>query len=163
MIAPREVGSTERSTTFIPSMEIPVLFLAGVLASAVTVCWIAGADAASPPVPIESVDATTRATWLIDGMVIDAQTEQPIQSFVVTPGSLSVDDQGRSSVRWRANLNREMKQGMLQWPRTSGFSVMRFRITADGYLPVVTQQIHRGGPHTRMKLKLTRQQTADQD
>ena len=105
-------------------------------------------------VPLESVDAMTRSMWLIDGTVMDAKTGQPVANFVVTPGSLSKDDAGKSTIRWRDNLKRPMKAGRLRWPRTSGFSVMRFRVTADGYKPLVTQRIWRGGPHTRILVRL---------
>ncbi|QDV83259.1 hypothetical protein [Planctomycetes bacterium TBK1r] len=104
--------------------------------------------------PVESVDAATRSMWLIDGVVVDSVSSQPISDFTVTPGSLSTDETGRSTVRWRDNLKREMTAGRLRWPRTSGFSVMRFRVTADGYRPAVTQRIWRGGPHTQIKVRL---------
>ena len=104
--------------------------------------------------PVESVDAATRSMLLIDGIVLDAATLEPIAKFTVTPGSLSTDDQGKATIRWRDNLKREMNDGRLLWPRTSGFSVMRFRVTAQGYRPATTQRIWRGGPHTRMKVRL---------
>ncbi|WP_182870822.1 hypothetical protein [Stieleria mannarensis] len=122
--------------------------------SILSVSWAGGWSAAEDLPPIESVDAATRAMWLIDGGVIDSVTSEPIGDFIVTPGSLSVDDSGRSTVRWRDNLKREMKAGRLRWPRTSGFSVMRFRVTADGYRPAVTQRIWRGGPHTQIMVRL---------
>ncbi|MCA9136935.1 MAG: hypothetical protein KDB00_09250 [Planctomycetales bacterium] len=104
--------------------------------------------------PVESVDAATRSMWLIDGIVIDADTSKKIDRFTVTPGSLSTDDAGKSMVRWRDNLKREMTEGRLRWPRTSGFSVMRFRVSADSYIPVTTQRIWRGGPHTRVIIRM---------
>ncbi|PAY19803.1 hypothetical protein CKO51_09360 [Rhodopirellula sp. SM50] len=115
---------------------------------------LSGAAAAEELPPIESVDAATRSMWLIDGVVVDSVSSQPIPDFTVTPGSLSTDDTGRSTVRWRDNLKREMTAGRLRWPRTSGFSVMRFRVTAQGYRPAVTQRIWRGGPHTQIKVRL---------
>ena len=108
------------------------------------------------PAPVESVDGATRTRWLIDGLVVDAISKEPIKSFVVTPGTMSTDDRGRAVVRWRDNLKREMSDGVLQWPRTSGFSEMRFRVTARGYRPLVTHPMRRGGPHTRIKVSMTK-------
>jgi hypothetical protein len=127
----------------------PILTLA-ILATALDI-----AIAQTPP-PIESVDAATRSMWLIDGTVVDSETDRPIRRFAVTPGTLSTDERGRTTIRWRDNLKREMIQGRLRWPRTSGFSVMRFRITADGYNPAISQRVWRGGPHTRIKVHLKR-------
>ncbi|QDV42882.1 hypothetical protein Enr13x_27330 [Stieleria neptunia] len=121
---------------------------------AVFAALLSGAAAAEELPPIESVDAATRSMWLIDGVVVDSVSSEPIPDFTVTPGSLSTDDAGRSTVRWRDNLKREMIAGRLRWPRTSGFSVMRFQVTADGYRPAVTQRIWRGGPHTQIKVRL---------
>jgi len=106
------------------------------------------------PLPLESVDAATRSMWLIDGVVVDQLSSLPLKNFTVTPGTLSTDEQGRTTIRWRDNLKREMKDGRLRWPRTSGFSVMRFRVTADGHSPAITQRVWRGGPHTRIKVRL---------
>lgn len=108
----------------------------------------------SPAVDLNAVDAATRAMWLIDGTVVNAETREPIDAFLVTPGTTSTDDDGKTAIRWRDNLKRPMTEGRLQWPRTSGFSVMRFRITAPGYQPAVTHRIWRGGPHTRILVKL---------
>lgn len=113
-------------------------------------------DTGAETVPLESVDATTRSMWLIDGVVLDATSLQPLKDFSVTPGTLSTDQRQRTSLRWRDNLKREMKDGRLRWPRTSGFSVMRFRVTAEGYNPAVTQRIWRGGPHTRIQVRMKR-------
>ena len=107
-------------------------------------------------VPIETVDAATRSMWLIDGTVVDAKSLQPLKEFLVTPGSLSTGQQDRTTLRWRDNLKREMKDGRFRWPRTSGFSVMRFRVTAEGYQPAITHRIWRGGPHTRIQVRLKR-------
>ena len=106
--------------------------------------------------PIESVDAATRSMWLIDGMVVDAKSLQPLKEFLVTPGSLSTGQQDGTTLRWRGNLKRDMKDGRFRWPRTSGFSVMRFRVTAEGYQPAITHRIWRGGPHTRIQVRLKR-------
>jgi hypothetical protein len=111
-------------------------------------------DIPSETVPLESVDAATRSMWLMDGVVLDATSLRPLKDFSVTPGTLSTDQHQRTSLRWRENLKREMKDGRLRWPRTSGFSVMRFRVTADGYNPAVTQRIWRGGPHTRIQVRM---------
>ena len=112
-----------------------------------------GAPKGTDPLPpLQTVDAATRSMWLIDGLVIDKQTGRRINRFVVTPGSLSADENGKSAVRWRDNLKREMKAGRLRWPRTSGFSVMRFRVTAEGYRPAMTQKVWRGGPHIRIRV-----------
>ncbi|MEM0926607.1 MAG: hypothetical protein AAGJ83_11260 [Planctomycetota bacterium] len=100
------------------------------------------------------IDNTTRAMWLLDGEVIDRKTGKRIGDFVVTPGSLSTNDRGQTRVRWRENLARTMKNGQLRWPRTSGFSEMRFRVTAEGYLPFITHRIRRGGPYTRLRLRV---------
>jgi len=105
-------------------------------------------------VPLEAVDAETRAMWLIDGQVVDASDGMPIESFTVTPGTLSIEPDGKTTVRFRDNLHREMTAGRLRWPRTSGFAVMRFRVSADGYRPLVTPRIHRGGPHVRIRVQL---------
>ncbi|KAA5547142.1 hypothetical protein FYK55_01630 [Roseiconus nitratireducens] len=116
---------------------------------------------AEPPAslpPVASVDAETRAKWLIDGTVVDAETGAAIESFRITPGTLSSDEDGKIRIRWRDNLERVMSAGRLQWPRTSGFSVMRFRISADGYRPAVSHQISRGGPHVRMRVRLLAEQ-----
>lgn len=122
-------------------------------------CLLTAAADANDDLPsVETVDAEVRSMWLIDGVVFDAETSKPIAEFTVTPGSLSTDDEGKSTIRWRANLKRDMKAGRLRWPRTSGFSVMRFKITAPGYVPAVTQRIWRGGPHTRIKIRLKPEQ-----
>jgi hypothetical protein len=115
------------------------------------------------PPPVESIDAATRAMWLIDGRVVDARSGQPIESFTVTPGTLSQDDQGRTTIRWRENLERDMEAGRLRWPRTSGFSVMRFRIRADGYHPALTPTIRRGGPHLRLNARLRPREIKEAD
>lgn len=125
----------------------------------VTLCltnlvWAANLVAAPPLPPLESIEAASRARWLIEGPVIDAKTGSSVEAFTVIPGSISTDDNGRATIRWRENLKREMKAGHLQWPRTSGFSVMRFKIIAEGYHPVVSPIIRRGGPHLRMRVKL---------
>lgn len=104
--------------------------------------------------PVETVDAATRTRWLVDGVIVDAMTGQPVKEAIVTPGTLSVSSEGRTTIRWRDQLKLEMKPGSFQWPRTSGFSIMRFRVTAPGYHPAITQKIRRGGPHIRMKVKL---------
>ena len=117
--------------------------------------WLATAVAAEDDLPaVERVDAASRAKWLLEGSVTDRQTGQPVGEFTLVPGSISTDETGRSVIRWRENLKREMANGVLQWPRTSGFSVMRFQVTADGYQPAVTHIIRRGGPHTRLRLQL---------
>jgi hypothetical protein len=118
---------------------------------------IAGGEAfpqRPPMVDLDSIDAATRAMWLIDGSVVDAATGESIPNFTVTPGSLSTDDEGKTTVRWRDNLSRDMADGRFQWPRTSGFSLMRFRVTAEGYRPAITHRIWRGGPHTRIHVRL---------
>lgn len=109
------------------------------------------------PLPrVESVDAATRTRWLINGTVVDRQTKQPVKAFSVTPGTTSIDATGKTTIRWRENLKREMTNGAFQWPRTSGFSVMRFRVTASGYDSAVTHKINRGGPHIRLRVQLNR-------
>ena len=108
-----------------------------------------------PLPPVESAEASTRARWMMDGAVVDAKSGKPIQKFEVTPGTDSIDpESGKVRVRWRDNLKKQMSGGALRWPRTSGFSVMRFRITAAGYQPLVTQMMRRGGPHIRIRVKL---------
>jgi len=115
--------------------------------------WTSAA-AAPPWQPLRSVDAETRTRWLVDGRVVDAASGKPIPVFTVTPGSLSTDERGRTELRLRENLAKDMRDGTLRWPRTSGFAEMRFRISAEGYRPVVTQRIRRGGPHIRMRIRL---------
>ena len=132
--------------------QITVMLLLWVTGQAM---FMTGVTAADPLPAVESVDAKTRSMWLIDGRVFDSKTNQPLKQFTVTPGSLSTDDSGRTTVRWRDNLKREMTDGLLRWPRTSGFSVMRFRITAKGYRAAVSQRIWRGGPHTQMVVPLS--------
>lgn len=105
--------------------------------------------------PVETVDASTRTRWLVDGVILDSATGKEVKGAVVVPGTLAITSEGRTTIRWRDQLKREMKPGVFQWPRTSGFSVMRFRVTAPGYHPVITQKIRRGGPHIRMKVRLT--------
>lgn len=114
---------------------------------------------------LRSVPASTRAMWLIDGSVVDAETGKAVEQFIVTPGTIGSDEDGRTKIRWRENLQRKMKDGELRWPRTSGFSVMRFRVSAKGYHPVTTHRIWRGGPYTRMRvaLKPKANQTATSD
>ena len=104
--------------------------------------------------PLVAVDGATRMKWLIYGQAVDASTGKPIPAFTVTPGTISVDETGKSVVRWRDNLKIEMQNGQIRWPRTSGFSQMRFRVSAKGYRPLVTHVIRRGGPHLRMKVSL---------
>ncbi|MEO1529703.1 MAG: hypothetical protein AAFX06_30160 [Planctomycetota bacterium] len=108
-------------------------------------------------VDLREVDGGTRMKWLIDGTVVDSKTGKPIEEFIATPGTFSVDDSGRSVVRWRDNLKISMRGGEFKWPRTSGFSEMRFRISANGYRPVVTPAMRRGGPYTRIRVTLTRE------
>lgn len=108
----------------------------------------------SHALPFEGVDNATRAKWLLDGNVIDAKTGKPIERFLVTPGTRTIDDQGETQIRWRENLAKKMSDGLLRWPRTSGFSEMRFKVTADGYRPLVTHSVRRGGPHTRVRIRL---------
>lgn len=134
-----------------------MIFLNHVRRSAAVLLLIAAASPTIAQVPsneLESIDAATRSMWLISGTVVDADSNKPVKAFTVTPGSLSTDDQGKTAVRWRDNLKREMSNGKLLWPRTSGFSLMRFRITAPGYQPAVTHRIWRGGPHTRMLVRI---------
>lgn len=102
----------------------------------------------------KTVDGAKRMKWLIDGSVVDSKSEQPLAEFIVTPGTLSVDDAGRTTVRWRDNLKIVMREGRFQWPRTSGFSEMRFRVSAKGYRALVTPAMRRGGPYTRIRVRL---------
>lgn len=112
-------------------------------------------SASESPPSLQDIDASTRAKWLIDGAVVDTVTGKAIKQFIVTPGTTSLDDAtGQTTIRWRDNLKRSMSDGRLQWPRTSGFSVMRFRIDADGYRPIITHEIWRGGPYTRIKVRM---------
>ena len=106
--------------------------------------------------PIVAVDGATRMKWLIRGVAVDAVSGEPIPALTVTPGTLSVDASGKSVVRWRDNLKIDMKGGQIRWPRTSGFSQMRFRVSAPGYQPLVTHVIRRGGPHLRIKVALVK-------
>ena len=116
--------------------------------------------AAQDLAPVEQTNAATRTKWMIVGRAVDATTGKPLPSFSVVPGTDSIDDEtGKTVVRWRENLKRDMKAGQLQWPRTSGFSVMRFRISAPGYRPLVTQMMRRGGPHVRLRMKLRPEKT----
>ncbi|MCS7470387.1 hypothetical protein NZK35_27370 [Stieleria sp. ICT_E10.1] len=147
-LKPRQTREKNASQRYLPDLLFRCLLLA-------VFCTLGMVGAAAEDLaPIESVDAATRSMWLIDGVVVDSVSSKPIPNFTVTPGSLSTDDTGRSTVRWRDNLKREMTAGRLRWPRTSGFSVMRFQVTADGYRPAVTQRIWRGGPHTQIKVRL---------
>lgn len=103
--------------------------------------------------PVESVDSLTRSMWLIQGTVHDALTGKPIPQVTMIPGSLSRDQSGKTVVRWRENLKRNMRD-QLKWPRTSGYSVMRFKLIAEGYQPIITQRVYRGGPHIRLRVKM---------
>ena len=136
-----------------------ILFCSVVIASA-PCCAQQPAQESSSVVPLEKVDAATRSRWLLDGTVVDAESGKPIREFVVTPASLSTDDNGKTILRWRDNLNRTMRGGVLKWPRTSGFSVMRFKITAAGYRTLVTPTMPRGGPYVRIRIKLVRETSA---
>jgi hypothetical protein len=114
----------------------------------------AGALAEDVVGKVEDTDAETRAMWLIRGEVVNAVDDEPIESFVAVPGTMSNDADGKSVIRWRENLQREMRDGKFLWPRTSGFSLMRFRVRAKGFFPAITPQLQRGGPHTRMKIRM---------
>lgn len=139
---------------FIPLSISPFVGCAAILALLVSATASQSQEPSIQLTPIESVDAATRSMWLIDGIVVDAETSRPITDFAVTPATISTDDRGRTKLRWRDNLKRQMNSGRLRWPRTSGFSVMRFRVTAPGYRPAITQRIWRGGPHTQIKVRL---------
>ncbi|OYP28383.1 hypothetical protein [Rhodopirellula sp. MGV] len=146
---------------FVLQLVIPSLFAAvcfgSNLATAEPPLSPAQSPAQSPALPaVENIDAASRAKWLMEGPVVDSESGLPIAAFTVIPGSISTDDDGKATIRWRDNLKREMKDGLLQWPRTSGFSVMRFRIVAEGYQPAVSPIIRRGGPHLRLKMKLAK-------
>lgn len=109
---------------------------------------------------LPSLDRTAgsvRMKWLVDGMVVDSKTGAPLPEFRVTPGTFSVGEDGKTVVRWRDNLKITMRDGRFRWPRTSGFSEMRFRVTAKGYRPVVTPAMRRGGPYTRVRVRLTKE------
>ncbi|MCC9600396.1 hypothetical protein LOC67_07475 [Stieleria sp. JC731] len=124
--------------------------------------WCSCQLTAAPPLPpLESVDSASRAKWLMEGPVVDSETGRPIAAFTVIPGSISTDDDGKATIRWRDNLKREMGDGLLQWPRTSGFSVMRFKIVAEGYRPAISHIVRRGGPHTRTRVKLVKAEPID--
>lgn len=103
--------------------------------------------------PVEAVDSLTRSMWLIQGTVEDAVTGKAIPQVTMIPGSLSRNENGKTVIRWRENLKRNMRD-QLRWPRTSGYSVMRFQLVADGYQPIITQRVYRGGPHIRLRVKM---------
>ncbi len=117
---------------------------------------VVGNAAAQSLPPVDQSDAETRTKWLIDGTVLESESGEPISRFTVTPGTISIDAEGRSVIRWRDNLARTMNEGRLQWPRTSGFALMRFKVSADGYQDLTTQKIERGGPHIRLRVHLRR-------
>ncbi|MEL6106804.1 MAG: hypothetical protein AAFU85_12225 [Planctomycetota bacterium] len=114
--------------------------------------------AQEPGLPeLNGTDGATRMKWLIDGMVVDSRTGQPLTEFQVTPGTLSIGEDGKTIVRWRDNLKIVMREGRFRWPRTSGFSEMRFRVTSKGYRPLVTPAMRRGGPYARVRVRLTKE------
>ena len=91
---------------------------------------------------------------MIDGWVVDATSGKPISSFQVTPGTdQQLTDAAGISVRWRDNLTKAMQGGAFKWPRTSGFSQMRFRVTAPGYHPAITHMMQRSGPYVRLCIR----------
>lgn len=108
---------------------------------------------------LADVDNETRAKWLLDGVVVNGADGKPVPSFRVIPGSLSTNERGETKIRWRENLARQMERGVLKWPRTSGFNEMRFQIVAQGFAPMVTHRIRRGGPYTRIRVTLTPEKT----
>jgi hypothetical protein len=93
---------------------------------------------------------------LIDGEVLDAETNLPIDSFRVIPGVRYNRAPGtRSNLAvWQPHMIRQMSSGIFQWPRTRGYDEMRFRIEAEGYRAATTTWLGKGGPHLRMKVHM---------
>ncbi|MGB7343718.1 MAG: carboxypeptidase-like regulatory domain-containing protein [Pirellulaceae bacterium] len=93
---------------------------------------------------------------LIDGEVLNADTNEPVENFRVIPGvryNRLPGSRGNVAV-WQPHMIREMTGGVFQWPRTRGYDEMRFRVEADGFRPATTTWLGKGGPHLRMKIHM---------
>ncbi|TWU01161.1 carboxypeptidase-like regulatory domain-containing protein [Stieleria varia] len=114
--------------------------------------------------------ASDARKWLINGTAIDWETGEPIDVFRVIPGTPNPREGMANEIRapgglnqtpsrealWQPHQIREMRDGKFQWPRTSGYRMMRFRVEADGYQPVMTPWTERGGPYTKMRVYMRR-------
>lgn len=114
---------------------------------------------ATPSVRAETeVSAQAARLWLVDGGVYDWETGEPVEAFRVIPGVPMSEFEGHESIGavWQPHQIREMSGGKFQWPRTTGYKKMRFRVEAEGYQPSMTPWTERGGPYTKMRVYLRR-------
>lgn len=84
---------------------------------------------------------------LVQGIVVDAATGAPLESFRVLPGvpyGRRPGGQDPACATWQPHLIRQCADGAFDWPRERTYPLFLLRIEADGYVPVTSDWVAKG-------------------
>jgi len=95
----------------------------------------------------------TSPALLVTGRVVDALTQQPIPKFHILPG---VSRSPGDNVFWSAREGFEASQGQFEYKNDDGFSTLQLKVSADGYLPLLSRNITDNEGQIELKFELQR-------
>ena len=86
----------------------------------------------------------------VRGRVVDAETEQPIESFRVIVGS----PYNEIHTTWQGHMVYEHTGGQFQWRTDRAWRRSRLRIEADGYRPSISPTLRQGAGYLSMTFRM---------
>lgn len=103
-------------------------------------------------VPIGDGTSIDRQAPLVQLVVVDEKSGQPVPDFTMIPGtegSLGPAGDPNALAQWQPHMLMAGKVGRSGWPQSRTYEFMRLRIEADGYRPALSQLIRKAdGPLT---------------
>jgi hypothetical protein len=96
---------------------------------------------------------------IVTARVLDADSGQAIDAVRVLAGTpfgrvTGPDDPGPAS--WQPHTIREFSRGQFDWGSKRAYQVQRLRIEAEGYIPVVTEWIHKSAGPRQVTVRMQR-------
>src|SRR4051812_17004678 len=88
--------------------------------------------------------------------VLDEETSDPVERFLVIPGVPYSGTDQRSVAAWQPHLVREATGGRYEWPQERSYERFRLRVEADGYRPSTTAWLRRSDGPREVTLRLRR-------
>ncbi len=121
-------------------------------------CFLLISVALFVPTTVLAEDESSTTEYVVAGRVVDAETGEPVKLFRVLPGvpfrSWRAEDE--TLAVWQPHLVREMKDGVLSWPRKRGYEKFCLRIEAEGYQPATSPWTGRKQPQITPEIRLQR-------
>lgn len=102
----------------------------------------------------EQEEHTAQAT-IVEAEVVDAETGKPVDKFVVLPGTSYMEGFGW---QWQPHMITKYQGGQILWPPKGrrGYAKQVLRIEADGYMPLITDEVLKDAPQRDLTIRLKR-------